>query len=213
MLCEYRYPYGSSYSETGCMAARFSGDRLVAESVFMDHPRPGADDPGDMRAHAGRARWGPAADGPDAAVDFAGFAGSMRVQTELWAQHGGQPSPRRAWLDLAGTDPFFRDLLPAMETSVIRPRFSAGTTCRAARETWSTAGSRTTSAPSETWTPVCTGGGRARPFDAESPTVTTSRPSPPHRPTRSLTVGSERTYSERIILLRRDALCSGICCP
>ena len=124
MLCEYRYPYGSSYIETGCLAARFSGDRLVAESVFMDHPRPGADDPGDLRAHAGRARWGPAADGPDAAVDFAGFADSMRVQTELWAQHGGQPSYRGAWLELAGTDPFFRDLLPAMETSVIRPRFS-----------------------------------------------------------------------------------------
>ena len=34
------------------------------------------------------------------------------------------PALRRAWLDLAGTDPFFRDLLPAMETSVIRPRFS-----------------------------------------------------------------------------------------
>ena len=33
------------------------------------------------------------------------------------------PSSSR-WLELAGTDPFFRDLLPAMETSVIRPRFS-----------------------------------------------------------------------------------------
>ena len=60
----------------------------------------------------------------EAAVDFARFAGSLRVQTELWAQHGGQPAHRRAWLKLAGTDPFYRDLLPAMETSVIRPRFS-----------------------------------------------------------------------------------------
>ena len=29
----YFNPYGSSYIETGCLAARFSGDRLVAESV------------------------------------------------------------------------------------------------------------------------------------------------------------------------------------
>ena len=60
----------------------------------------------------------------DAAGDFARFAGSMRVQTELWAQHGGQPAHRRAWQELAVTDPFYRDLLPAMETSVIRPRFA-----------------------------------------------------------------------------------------
>ena len=60
----------------------------------------------------------------DAAGDFARFAGSMRVQTELWAQHGGQPAHRCAWQELAVTDPFYRDLLPAMETSVIRPRFA-----------------------------------------------------------------------------------------
>ena len=60
----------------------------------------------------------------EAAVDFARFAGSMRVQTDLWARHGGQPAHRRAWQELAVTDPFYRDLLPAMETSVIRPRFA-----------------------------------------------------------------------------------------
>ena len=59
----------------------------------------------------------------EAAVDFARFAGSMRVQTDLWARHGGQPAHRHAWQELAVTDPFYRDLLPAMETSVIRPRF------------------------------------------------------------------------------------------
>ena len=60
----------------------------------------------------------------DAAGDFARFAGSMRVQTDLWARHGGQPAHRHAWQELAVTDPFYRDLLPAMETSVIRPRFA-----------------------------------------------------------------------------------------
>lgn len=60
---------------------------------------------------------------PREATDFARFAGSERVQTELWAQHGGQPAHLQAWRELAMTDPFYRDLLPAMEGSVIRPRF------------------------------------------------------------------------------------------
>ena len=36
----YFNPYGSSYIETGCLAARFSGDRLVAESVSWIIPDP-----------------------------------------------------------------------------------------------------------------------------------------------------------------------------
>lgn len=36
----YFNPYGSSYIETGCLAARFSGDRLVAESVAWIIPDP-----------------------------------------------------------------------------------------------------------------------------------------------------------------------------
>ena len=36
----YFNPYGSSYIETGCLAARFSGDQLVAESVSWIIPDP-----------------------------------------------------------------------------------------------------------------------------------------------------------------------------
>ena len=59
----------------------------------------------------------------EAAIDLARFAGSMRVQTDLWARHGGQPAHRRAWQELAVTDPFYRDLLPAMETRCHPPPF------------------------------------------------------------------------------------------
>lgn len=60
----------------------------------------------------------------EAALAFARFVGSESVQTGLWPQHGGQPAHRRAWELLSSTDDFFCSLMPAVETSYVRPRFA-----------------------------------------------------------------------------------------
>ena len=60
---------------------------------------------------------------PEAARALARFAGSEEVQTGDWPAHRGQPAHSLAWQQLAARDPFYRDLRPALETSVIRPRF------------------------------------------------------------------------------------------
>jgi len=60
---------------------------------------------------------------PEAALATARFMGSDHVQRSLWPSHGGQPALRAAWETLAPTDPFYRDLMPAVETAWIRPRY------------------------------------------------------------------------------------------
>ncbi len=61
---------------------------------------------------------------PEAALAWARLAGSLEVQTTIWPQHGGQPAHRAAWDDLAKSDPFYRDLRPAIETAWVRPRYA-----------------------------------------------------------------------------------------
>ena len=60
---------------------------------------------------------------PRVAEALARLAGSEAVQTGDWPAHGGQPAHRLAWQQLAERDPFYRDLRPALETAIIRPRF------------------------------------------------------------------------------------------
>lgn len=61
---------------------------------------------------------------PDIAQRFAQFVGSQAIQNSLWPEHGGQPAHRQAWVDRAKSDPFYRELLPALSTAYIRPRFA-----------------------------------------------------------------------------------------
>jgi len=61
---------------------------------------------------------------PASALDYARFAGSADVQRSLWPRHGGQPASRAAWDTLEQTDPFYRDLRPAIENAWIRPRYA-----------------------------------------------------------------------------------------
>lgn len=59
----------------------------------------------------------------DAALRYTRFVGSQAAQVEIWAENEGQPACRAAWLALSETDPFYRDLLPAVERARIRPRY------------------------------------------------------------------------------------------
>jgi multiple sugar transport system substrate-binding protein len=61
---------------------------------------------------------------PEAAQAFARFVGSGEIQGSLWPQYGGQPAHRQSWQHLAQTDPFYRDLRPALEAAYVRPRFA-----------------------------------------------------------------------------------------
>ena len=61
---------------------------------------------------------------PQVAQNFAQFVASQAIQTHLWPKHGGQPAHRHAWENLAPTDPFYRELTPALATAYIRPRFA-----------------------------------------------------------------------------------------
>jgi multiple sugar transport system substrate-binding protein len=62
----------------------------------------------------------------DAAVEYARFVASPRVQCGIYFQSGGQPSHRSAWLSdaaNAATCNYFRDTLPTLDAAFLRPRY------------------------------------------------------------------------------------------
>jgi multiple sugar transport system substrate-binding protein len=61
------------------------------------------------------------------ALDYAQFVASPRIQSTLYANSGGQPGYRAAWLDPAlntATNNFFANTLPTLDAAWVRPRFS-----------------------------------------------------------------------------------------
>jgi len=57
---------------------------------------------------------------------YAEFVASPGVQKTLYAQSGGQPGHRGAWLDRdlnAATSNFFAATLPTLDSAWVRPRF------------------------------------------------------------------------------------------
>ena len=61
------------------------------------------------------------------ALLFAEMVASSDFQAQFYVQNGGQPGHRLAWLDEDAnyiTDNFFHDLLPSMDNSFLRPRYS-----------------------------------------------------------------------------------------
>jgi len=61
-----------------------------------------------------------------AALAYAEFAASPAVQCTLYAQSGGQPGYRAAWLDAENnrlTENYFSRTLPALERAYLRPRY------------------------------------------------------------------------------------------
>ena len=63
----------------------------------------------------------------EAALHFAQWLVSPRMQATFYVQHGGQPGHRQAWLDEAANHlchDFFRAMLPVMDRGYIRPRYN-----------------------------------------------------------------------------------------
>ena len=63
---------------------------------------------------------------PEQALAYAEFVACPRIQKTLYAQSGGQPSHRAAWLDPilnAATNNFFANTLPTLDAAWVRPRF------------------------------------------------------------------------------------------
>ncbi len=63
---------------------------------------------------------------PEAAIAYARYVADPLVQRTLYAHAGGQAADRRAWLDVDVnrlTNFFFASTLPAMERSIVRPRY------------------------------------------------------------------------------------------
>ncbi len=63
---------------------------------------------------------------PEQALAYAEFVACPRIQKTLYAQSGGQPSHRAAWLDPilnAATNNFFASTLPTLDAAWVRPRF------------------------------------------------------------------------------------------
>jgi len=61
------------------------------------------------------------------AIDFTSWVVSGEIQRTLYVQHGGQPGHRAAWMDEDAnhlTNNFFKNLLPAMDNSYVRPRYN-----------------------------------------------------------------------------------------
>lgn len=63
---------------------------------------------------------------PQAAIDYARYVADPLVQRTLYLHAGGQPADRRAWLDAEAnrlSNNFFASTLPAMDRSIVRPRY------------------------------------------------------------------------------------------
>lgn len=61
------------------------------------------------------------------AVAFAQLVCSQAIQSTLYVQHGGQPGHKKAWLDATAnllTNNYFTNVLPAMESGYLRPRYN-----------------------------------------------------------------------------------------
>lgn len=59
------------------------------------------------------------------AVAFAAWVMHSAIQSDVIPSHGGQPGRRSAWVAQgrdADRGPFFRDVLPVMESAIVRPR-------------------------------------------------------------------------------------------
>lgn len=59
------------------------------------------------------------------AVEFTAWVMDQENQSDVVPSHGGQPGRRSAWVaqnDDADRGPFFRDVLPVLESAIVRPR-------------------------------------------------------------------------------------------
>lgn len=64
---------------------------------------------------------------PQAAVDFASWMVSPRIQSTLYVETGGQPGHKAAWLSddvNQHTHQYFLNTLPALERAYVRPRYN-----------------------------------------------------------------------------------------
>lgn len=62
----------------------------------------------------------------DVAVEYAMYMASSEIQRTLYAEAGGQPGHRSAWLDdelNRRTHDYFKETLPALDKSYMRPRY------------------------------------------------------------------------------------------
>lgn len=62
----------------------------------------------------------------EAAVDYAAYVAGPDCQKTVYAENGGQPGHRAAWLDARVNDMcggFFRDTLPDLDRAFLRPRY------------------------------------------------------------------------------------------
>jgi multiple sugar transport system substrate-binding protein len=63
---------------------------------------------------------------PEVAFDYARFVASPAVQRGLYAENGGQPGHRAAWVDEtvnAASHGFYRDTLATLDNGYLRPRY------------------------------------------------------------------------------------------
>ena len=98
----------------------FGGRRLR----FVDIPSAGSGPVGSTLGGAGLG-VSSASDHPRAAAEFAAWATSARVQSEVVFTHGGQPGSRAAWHDAAldgAAGGFFSSTLATLEAACLRPR-------------------------------------------------------------------------------------------
>jgi multiple sugar transport system substrate-binding protein len=114
--CPFAYGY-SNYSRDGYAASVLRAGALV---TFNGKP---------LRSTLGGAGLAISRTSkhPKQALAYAEFVASPRVQGTLYAQSGGQPGHRAAWLDPAlnaATANFFRNTLPTLDSAWVRPRFA-----------------------------------------------------------------------------------------
>ena len=64
---------------------------------------------------------------PLEAVDFAQWVVSPVIQSTLYAEHGGQPAYRSAWLNESNnllTHDYFKNTLETLDEAYVRPRYN-----------------------------------------------------------------------------------------
>ena len=113
--CPFAYGY-SNYSRVG-----YAANTLRAGSLVSFNRKP-------LRSTLGGAGLAISrtCKHPEDALAYAEYVASPDTQKTLYAQSGGQPGHRAAWLDPtlnAATNNFFVNTLPTLDAAWVRPRF------------------------------------------------------------------------------------------
>jgi multiple sugar transport system substrate-binding protein len=114
--CPYAYGY-SNYSRPGYARKQLAYGDLPA---FGDRGR--------LRSTLGGTGLAVAASSShrDMAIEYAAYVASPETQRGLFAESGGQPGHRSAWLNgkvNAATNDYFVNTLPALDRAYLRPRY------------------------------------------------------------------------------------------